>query len=212
MKIRHRTRARRSVGRPSVATAPDFSRPSQGRRGRAGARGIVLVLALVMLAAMSLLAVMSSRNAVSTESALGSVRTTNLALQAAEAALRYCEQAVIQFNVGTGTFASLPTIQSYTTTPTWSNLSNWDGVSSTAYVTPIDTVNAAGVSVTFQRSPECIVQRMPVAVGTSTIATNLTAGYIVTARGFGPEVAAADASRTRPTGSEAWVQSTIELE
>ena len=34
----------------------------------------------------------------------------------------------------------------------------------------------------------------------------------ITSRGFGPEVPAADNSRTRPIGSEVWLQSTLELQ
>ena len=60
-------------------------------RQRHSQRGVVLIIALVMLVIISLLAVSSMRNSGSTEEVLGNVRTTELATQAAEIALRRCE-------------------------------------------------------------------------------------------------------------------------
>ena len=176
--------------------------------------GVVLVIALVMLVVISLLATLSIRNAVSTESVSGNVRTTQLASQAAEIALRYCEDAAIQINSGTGTMAVTPAmILDYVSPPRWRDpAANWDGTGSSASVVivPTASVNQAGGTVTFNRLPECMVERVPVVAASGVISNTST--YTITARGFGPEVAAVDAARTRPTGSEVWMQSTIELE
>ena len=68
-----------------------------------------------------------------------------------------------------------------------------------------------GGNGTYKRPPECMIENIPIIkAGTSTV--NNTASYVITARGFGPEVAAADASRTRPMGSEVWLQSHLELQ
>jgi type IV pilus assembly protein PilX len=173
-------------------------------------RGVVLIIALIMLVIISLLATLSMRNATSTESVSGNVRTTQLATQAAEIALRYCEAAVVQINGGPGALTSLPAIQPYTDPPLWQDTAaNWDIATSVALVVPTDSVNQAGAGVTFKRAPECMVERMPM-VSTAGAITSTTT-YIITARGFGPEVAQANAARNRPTGSEVWMQSTIEL-
>ena len=180
-------------------------------------------MALIMLVVISLLATLSMRNATSSESISGNVRTTELATQAAEIALRYCEDAVVQMNGGAGTLAELPVIQAFASPPLWSArnasgvLTTWDGNTSTVaptgrvFVIPVGSINQAGAGVTFKRPPECMVERMRMATTTTTVTTTST--YVITARGFGPEVAG-DPSGTRPRpqgGTEVWMQSTIEL-
>jgi type IV pilus assembly protein PilX len=173
-------------------------------------RGVVLVISLIMLVIISLLATLSIRSAVSSETVSGNVRTTMLAGQAAEIALRYCEEATVQIYSGTGTLPSLPVILDYAAPSRWQDTAaNWDISTSPAFVVPAASVNQAG-SVTFARFPECMIERMPVVDSAGTVSKTST--YIITARGFGPEVPAVDAARARPTGSEVWMQSTIELQ
>lgn len=182
-----------------------------GRRQRRGTqRGVVLIIALVMLVVISLLTTLSIRSAISTESVSGNVRTTELASQAAEIALRYCESAVVQINSGTVTFTVTPTILPYQNPPQWmSSTATWDISPSNAFVIPATYVNQATGTATYKRQPECLVERMPVV--TAGVLSN-TSTYVITARGFGPEVAAIDAARSRPQGSEVWMQSTIEIQ
>jgi type IV pilus assembly protein PilX len=148
------------------------------------------------------------RNAASGETVAGNVRTTQLASQAAEIALRYCENAVVGMLAGTPP-ATAPELLDYNATPKGTNPANWDKETTDVLVIPSESVNQTG-SVTFLRSPECMVERVPVV--TTAGALNLSTTFMITARGFGPEVAAADASRTRPVGTEVWLQSTIELD
>ena len=173
-------------------------------------RGVVLIISLIMLVVISLLATLSIRNAVSTESVSGNVRTTQLSTQAAEIALRYCEEATVQIVFGTGSLTALPTIQNFATPQLWQNTANWDSVGSVAFVLPAASVNETSGTTTFKRPPECMVERMQVVASGGAVSTATT--FIITARGFGPEVAAADSARSRPAGGEAWLQSTIELE
>jgi type IV pilus assembly protein PilX len=72
-------------------------------------------------------------------------------------------------------------------------------------------VNDATVGASFKRPPECMIERMSVIQAGAT-AVSSTSSYVITARGFGPEVAAADGARSRPSGSEVWLQSHIELQ
>jgi type IV pilus assembly protein PilX len=178
---------------------------SQPFRHRGKQDGVVLVIAMIMLIVISLLAVVSIRNASTAESVSGNVRTTLLATQSAEIALRYCEQAVEQIASGTGTLLATPTILAYASPPQWKNTSNWDAVAPTlTFVIPTTAVNSG--TATFRRAPECMVERMPVQ---SAGALSTTSTYVITARGFGPEVAAGTG---RPNGSEVWMQSTLELQ
>ncbi|NMM09193.1 MAG: hypothetical protein HHJ16_02835 [Polaromonas sp.] len=183
-------------------------------RQRHSQRGVVLIIALVMLVIISLLAVSSMRNSGSTEEVLGNVRTTELATQAAEIALRRCEGLAL----GGG-------IPPATTPGQWRNLSTWDSTSTATIVLSLNEVNQPGLSSSYQRPPECMAEAMPVMLTnlpvTSTGITGTvtytgtgmsnTQTFVITARGFGPEVAAANASRSRPSGSEVWLQSYIEL-
>ena len=192
------------------------------RTGEHAQRGVVLIIALIMLVVISLLATLSMRNATSSESISGNVRTTELATQAAEIALRYCEDTVVQINGG-GVTPTGFVIQNFSSPPLWSakngsgGLTNWDGNTSSVapagpvLVIPDSSINQAGAGVTFKRPPECMVERMQMADTTTTVTVAKT--YVITARGFGPDVAA-DTGGTRPRpqgGSEVWMQSTIEL-
>lgn len=179
------------------------SHPSDGQSG------IVLIVALIMLVIISILATYSVRNATSTEAVAGNVRTTQLASQAAEIALRYCEEGVEQ------SFAPTPTIVitplAYQDPPRWKTMSNWDGSTSvTAAAVIVVPTTALGGTATYKRPPECMVEAMRVLNSSNVLTTTST--FLITARGFGPEVPAADTNRSRPTGSEVWMQSTLELE
>lgn len=177
---------------------------------RPGERGVVLIIALIILVIVSLLATFSIRNAVSTEAVSGNVRTTQLATQAAEAALRYCEDGVAQSFAPTPAFVISPIVPS-STAPKWKDLANWDTSTSLTAGTPTYVITVpstvVGGSVTFQRAPECMVEHLAMVNASGAVSTTST--FIVTARGFGPEVAAVDSTRRAPTGSEAWMQSTI---
>jgi Tfp pilus assembly protein PilX len=182
-------------------------------------RGVVLVISLVLLVLISLLAVTSLRNAGSSENVAGNARTAELATQAADIALRHCEASVLklQLNAYGDTVSPEAT---YATTfgaanilpamdpPTWQRLATWDSVSMASFVLPLSAVNQTGVAATtYKRPPECMVEQISTA--------GAAAGpqfYVITARGFGPEVGAANAVRSRPSGSEVWLQSHIELQ
>ena len=190
--------------------------------GRHAQGGVVLIIALIMLVLVSLMAALSVRNATSSEAVNANVRQTQSANQAAETALRYCEDAAINLvNSGTATFniSSPPSsttvafdasyVKDYVAgTPTSVVASNWDGATATfkILVLPTSSVNRSGITSTFSRPPECMVDRL-----VPSTATNYSKSFSITARGFGPEVSAADSNRSRPTGTEVWLQSTIEL-
>lgn len=177
-------------------------------------RGVVLIIALILLIVISLLAVTSMRNASSSEAVASNVRTNELATQAAELALRHCEASAIKVvrNLAGDTTSAQAT---YTTTFAQSNIvwaatavewknvtATWDiGGSTKTFVIP-STVPYG--TATFKRAPECMVESLTGATPVST-----AAAFVVTARGFGPEVASGTG---RPQGSVVWLQSTIELQ
>lgn len=178
-------------------------------------QGVVLIIALILLVVISLLAVTSMRNAGSAESVAGNVRTTELATQAAEIALRHCESSALKITKLIANPSDTSAEANYSTTLAesnvlrastsvqWQNTATWDSASTATYVLPSSLVGTA----TFKRPPECMVESL---TGVTAVGTN--AAFVITARGFGPEVAAADGSRTRPQGTEVWLQSTIEIQ
>jgi Tfp pilus assembly protein PilX len=183
-------------------------------------RGVVLVIALILLVVISLLAVTSMRNAGSSESMAGNVRTTELATQAAEIALRHCEASVLKAMGGTAAYDTTfvaANILPATNPPRWQDrtiTTGWDSSSAAVFLIPLKLLNQTGMAITtYQRPPECMVESLPVILPGSA-AVNTTASFVVTARGFGPEVAEvpAGANRVRPAGSEVWLQSHIQLE
>lgn len=167
--------------------------------------GIVLIMSLVMLVIVALLATATMKNALSSESVSGNVRLQQLAHQSAEIALRFCEDAVIKAIAGSA--PSGFSIQAYSTSPLGSSTTFWDSANSDGlYVLSLDIVNADGKP--YKRSPECVAERLAPA-GSPRVDELI----VVTARGFGPEVASldADAGDRRPKGSEVFLQSTLEL-
>ena len=146
--------------------------------------GVVLIIVLIMLGLLSLLASSSLRNAASTESIAGNGYQTELATQAAEIALRFCELRADSLT---------------DTGDQWITITNWDGATSKPVILTLDWVNPSGPLRLSLRAPECMLKLL---------AGGDDPHYLITARGFGPEVSAADGSRSRPKGSEIWLQST----
>jgi type IV pilus assembly protein PilX len=179
-------------------------------------RGVVLIVAMILLIVISMLAVSSMRNSASTEALAGNLRTTELATQAADIALRHCESSVIEImtvakgasSTGYATEITAGDILPAVEPPNWKNLTNWDGAAAVSHLIPTTLV---GNTVTYKRPPECMIEILPVILANGTTPSS-TASFVITARGFGPEVAAADGSRSRPAGSEVWLQSHIELQ
>ena len=186
------------------------SRTAAARRGQ---RGVVLVIALVMLLVIALLTLNSMRNASSSENIAGNARTTELATQAADLALRHCEASLLYLMGGVTPYATtfaVANVLPATQPPKWQDMSTqsgWDSSTAPVFVLPLALLNQPGMTFdTYQRSPECMVE---------TVSADTTANsvfYVVTARGFGPEVPAlVGGARVRPEGSEVWLQSNIEL-
>lgn len=171
---------------------------------RPNERGVVLMIALIMMLVISVLAVTSMRNVASTERVSGNVRTTELATQAADIALRHCESSVVKHMEGAAIFTTdLPTSKiDAAGSNTWKTLAKWDSSSYTQFVLDSSFV---GGTATFARPPECMVELLTGAVGSR------PAAFIITARGFGPEVRTA-AGAGRPVGTVVWLQSTLDIQ
>ena len=200
---------------PASTTTPRGTRTStaQGIRHPAQ-RGVVLIISLIMILVISVLAVTSMRNVASSEIVSGNVRTTELATQAADIALRHCESSVVKITKLIADPSDASAEASYPTTlaeanviraasaGAWQSTSTWD-TTSTPFVLPATLV---GGTATFTRRPECMVESL-----TGIVATGPPASFVITARGFGPEVTTT-AGSGRPIGTVVWLQSTLDIQ
>lgn len=179
----------------------------------------MLIIALVLLVIVSLFAITSMRNASSTEQVTGNVRTTELATQAAEIALRHCESSAVMItkaptNTADPAYYSSTLVEANvlraTTAVAWRNTGTWDSSSKSVYILPTTVI---GGSTTFKRPSECMVESLTGSTVTPTPGATATDAFQITARGFGPEVPAlaTAGTRVRPVGTEVWLQSTIEI-
>ena len=171
--------------------------------------GVVLIIALVLLVVVSLLAATTVRNSGSNEAVAGNVRTVELATEAAEIALRHCEASVLKVLGGNDAYVTtFAAVNILTGIPTqWQLPANWDKKTPAVYALPLPLLNQLDTPFTYKRPPECMVEEIP-----SASPVKKSTFYLVTARGFGPEVAEADENRSRPVGTEIWLQSHIEIQ
>ena len=180
-------------------------------------RGVVLIVGMIMLGIISLMAAYTVRGTTLTEKISANARTSAMAQLSAEAALRWCEKAVLnQRTVLSGATVTYVASDPYTAaqvrmtataapalggTLDYESYSLWN-TSSVGNITVLDMSQlslATGTSTfaVYKRPPECMAQ----------LADTVT--YVITARGFGPDVSAADANRSPPQGAEVFLQSFI---
>jgi len=183
-------------------------------------KGVVLIIVLIMLGLLSMMATTSLHNAQSTESISANTRTTQLASQAAEIALRHCEASVMMrmaIKSGDTTSATAQYTTSFTyanitpfeSPPAWQDAAGqWDKSNPYVFVIPLSLMGDASL---YKRAPECMVESISEQPSGTTQPAGTRNHFIITARGFGPEVASAGAKRLRPVGTEVWLQTHVSL-
>lgn len=156
--------------------------------------GFVLPTALIFLIIMTLIAITAIRRATSDEKIAGNVRAQNIAFQAAESALRFCQRdleasgpnGALPLDPGvTMTISQIPVLP-YTlpsggnpATPPmpviWEDRANWTQANS--YTLPANTI----INVAAQ--PQCMIEEWTFPGGAK---GGVFKGYLITARGVGP--------------------------
>lgn len=161
-------------------------------------RGIVLVIALILLAVMSISAVAAFRSTLTSGTFSANLRTQDQALQAAEAALRYCEaQIALQDPI----VKVQPILVSEEDKPApWEKLQEWDRVASNL---PAAIAGSAQAAPEF--APQCLIEEMvlPRPKG----GYDEFHAYLVTARGFSNDYRRS--AWASSAGAEAWLQSVV---
>jgi type IV pilus assembly protein PilX len=106
--------------------------------------GVALPIVLIFVVVMLLIGITAIRNVTLGEKMAGNTRNQELAFQAAEQALRFCENAMLTNS------ASKPTILTPSiTTNLWDDPANWQGSNSIAIAAALPGVNT---------SPRCMVE------------------------------------------------------
>ena len=200
---------------------PSFTRPRrESFHGPQRSQGIVLVVALILLIVITISSVVAMRSAQSNDMVSGNLRAQTLAQQAAEIALRWCEQQLID-KAAINVFA----LNDPAITNEWQNAANWLAANGRVNTVPaafLGVATAANGLANYETAPQCIVRRLDheelysgVDILATTIRTQdrgLPQEYVfvwrITARGFSPDYQR-NAGGQAISGSEAWVQSTI---
>lgn len=149
-------------------------------------RGFVLITSLIFLVVMTLLAATAIRRSTLGEKLSNNMREQNLAFQAAEVALRFCQNDYETTRTIAIISRGLPSM------PTeWSNADNWLA-GGLATQLPANTVKNVA------QQPRCLIEEwsMPPSSGGSSI--NTAAVHLITARGVGAT-----------TNAVVWLQATL---
>lgn len=171
-------------------------------------RGIVLPIALIMLVIISFAGLLAARNSSTYEQFSNNMRTNQVARQASEDALRYCERVAIDMvdNEGADYAADVAKIVDTVIASdsdadikgaNWNTASNWQLGADLIEVT-LDygaDVNADAKTLYDSKKPGCIIQMMS------------EDRFLITSRGLSNDAVVEDGLLT--SGSEVWLQSIL---
>lgn len=162
--------------------------------------GVVLVVALVIMGIMAIASTAALKLALSGSQVAQGLRSANMAMQAAESGLRWCE---LQTRLAVSGRASAFVPNTPQTDPLWTTRANFGSARSVAI--PAGVLAAQGL-VNFPTMPDCISEEIEFPeFSTEKVKDRV---YLVTVRGFSP-----DYSRTanNAAGGEVWLQSRLYL-
>lgn len=185
-------------------------------RGQAQ-RGVVLIITLILVVILSLLGTFAIRNATQTDRSINGIRSAEVAREAAETALRFCEQVAIFDGDGkdyteygqTGLRAKIigTTIASESDgQAAWRTEANWvDGSNVITVPTAYYKKDIAGntEAAKLQIAPRCLIQKI------ETTSTPKLTGYLITGRGFANNANFTSSTGKTNRGAESWMQSVL---
>lgn len=170
-------------------------------------RGSVLAITLMLLIVLALVGTLAIRNSTQSERVMNSVRTSNVAQQAAETALRICEQVAQKHEKGesiAGIDANKVKTDITETADAgiWKTKDSWKKGAANLINLPdnyFPSKQEKGITK-LKHAPQCIIQKLK---------TKQVEGYVITARGFGNDAVIDDATGRVTSGAEAWLQSIL---
>lgn len=177
-------------------------------RSALGQRGIVLIMALILLIMISLVATVAIRRATTGEQVSKGLRTQTVAFQAAETALRFCEDQTLKHNEvksGATTLKPADYPEGVANPSLWKTRANWEPSAGKAVVIDTSVANSTDAAARTLKDavlPRCMVEtlRLP--------GEEKVDAFLVTAVGYSPDYRL-NAKGKPETGSEVWLQSTI---
>jgi type IV pilus assembly protein PilX len=168
-------------------------------------KGASLIIVLIMLGVIALTSAATLRNASSNERVSHNFRMHALALQYAEAALRYCETQMTlddALRVHPLKESNL-FVTAGSATPVWRNRGTWSAASTGARTSvPVAFVASSESAFKPGKLPDCAVEKQALDNGTV---------YVITARGFSSDYTA-DARGFTVTGSVVWLQTLLSMQ
>jgi type IV pilus assembly protein PilX len=156
--------------------------------------GVAMLMALVMLLVVSLGSSALLRSALNTDDVALGTRLQLQARQAAELALRYCEQQLIRSD------SAVPVLAKPASGSHWQQFANWFGTGRQAVQVPPE--QASSEAFPQASLPECLAEEDLLADGAAVV--------LLTARGFSPDYRA-DAQGRTLSGSVVWLQAILQL-
>lgn len=167
------------------------SRRPGGMRARRQS-GVVLIVVMIMLVIIGFTSVGVMRSALSNDMVSNNLRLQTSALQAAQLALRYCEDHYTSFDSSKILAAATP--------QNWTDLDNWKMAARFTELSA-SQLKTAGVSEgVLGKRPQCMVE--------NGAAVGVDSSILITARGFSPDYSE-DADLKVRAGSVVWLQSTL---
>lgn len=168
-------------------------------------QGVVLIVVMIMLVIIGLTSAAVMRNALEADLISANVRSETAAMEAAQAALAYCERKINDKNdplLADALFV-IHAAPAAGQAQQWSNIAHWRTAGAGGYYTPpnwstASTASESGKAV-IAKPPQCMAENV-----------TLTPRRViqVTARGFTPDYSE-DSSGAVTSGSTVWVQSTL---
>lgn len=169
-------------------------------------RGIVLILALILLVVISTTAVLAVKGSMSGEQVSNNLRTSSVATQSAESALRYCETQVM--TIGTSIIIKTDTpVDSNNVPNLWATKANWTSANANT-VTAVIANSSDSAGRQMSRLPICMVEDYPIPPVGGPSGGAPRQSYLVTARGFSQDYQT-NSSGQVISGSEVWMQSIL---
>jgi Tfp pilus assembly protein PilX len=152
--------------------------PGPGRQ-----RGVVLPLALVMLVMVTLIAVVALRGVTTEERISANLRSSSVAFEQAELALRYCEQIA---TIGGQPLIDAKIDSTTTTGLAWRDPNSW--LSTFPLLQKPPAAQYQGLRPVAQ--PGCLIEAVRAPLDVTVASTRVdNSAYTVTARGFGDNAA-----------------------
>lgn len=176
------------------------------RSGSRVQRGIVLITALILLVVITLVALLAVQGSISGEQVSRNLRINAVANQAAETALRLCEDDILAV---TSTFVinRLPNTGTPTIPSLWASTATWSDplMANTVTTADANSSNAAARTLTDDVLPQCVIEEYPILTAQGGIPRQ---SYLITARGFSADYRVNGTGQV-VSGSVVWLQSIL---